>query len=1659
MFILLIVTVFTLPAFAADSDSDSLDDAWESAWFGTLGLDADDDPDHDNLPNIVEFQEGTNPLINDTDYDGLIDYEEVYSPSSYLKSDPTVADTDGDLLNDGVEVLQTGTSPNLADTDGDGLSDFAEARVIGSDPLERDTDGGFADDGKEVLADGTNPLDPTDDEQDSDGDGLSDFSEIMNYNTDRLSVDSDLDGLEDGFEVFEVGTLPDDSDTDGDGLDDGEEYLLYGTKPLKADTDGDNLSDGAEVKTYGTDPFLPDSDYDTLTDGAEVAAGLNPMDPDTDGGGVLDPVELWDDTLDPLDGSDDRPADRDMDGLSNFYEDHIGTNPDDADTDGDNSSDAQDLFPLDNHVSCDPLDADTDDDGLLDGNEIGIMGKTGVLVGTLPTRWDSDLDGISDGVEKGYRIPQNSTKDPDATDMAVYMSDADPTQNTNSRRTDTDLDGLIDGGEDRNFNGAWDSEIGNTYWPDGETDPLKADTDGDSMDDAWEVLYADPSVGIGPALNPLDPSDGAVDADGDSLTNLQEYLLKKWDAVSGQNIDNRTDPRNPDTDEDGLDDGAEANGNYTGLSSDPNNPDSDADGLLDGTEDANGNGTLETDETNPVKKDSDSDNLADGAEDANGNGLVDDGESNPRLWDTDNDGLSDGEERIQFGTSPNLTDTDGDGIPDGVEVGRGADADPSSTTNPAKLDTDGDGISDGQEDSDFNGRVDESETDPASFDSDGDGLSDGLELGFGGDADPATTTNPILRDSDGDGLQDGLEDANRNGAVDQGETNPNSSDTDQGGVNDGTEVLIHGTDPLDPDDDLIADPDGDGLVNVEEILLGTDPNDADTDDDGIPDGIEVGPDPNNPRNTDGEGYIDALDDDSDGDGIPDLVEAGDADIITPAWNSDDDELEDYRDTDSDNDEIDDSLEWTVDANNDGQPDPNADSDELDNFRDPDSDNDGVSDAEEGSGDVDNDGIMNFVDPDDNPQADTSETIGDVIEPFDAGNDATTPDTADTDDAEEGDVAVDGEEPDGDVSEDALQTDAILDENVNDVSGDGSIVQDGVDNDTQFDSIESNDSIRGTITGGAGCSAGDGRGSTGVFLLLPLLGLLLLALRKMQSISGLRANSTARDQGFKKTFGSKGRLLGLILTVIVVGATSVEPAMAQSPENMPASRYSLRAGSLGILQTETGKTLDFLEFEAGMSMGYMSRSFVEKNDDLGYDWTWLGHRVDGEIFGVLGLFSRIDVGVVLPITWWQNGVKFTDVASQTVGSTDIIGIGDLTIVPRFSIFDERRGDDITFGIVTEFVTPTGKRGNYMSSGTFQSIGKLAMSRTKGGFTTAFNLWYRYILESAEVLSIKDGDKLGTSLGLQYVFAKFPLRLALDTYVTVPVMRPFFRNEEIQSEAMGGVGYQFGNFLVQVAGGGGIAPGYGLPRMRLLASLVYSTAGSNAKKTAEAPKEEPVELPTEEPVAAIQPEEKPAVQPEPPGDRDGDKITDDVDKCPDLAEDIDGFGDTDGCPESDNDHDGVTDQADECPLEAGLVDNKGCPAKKAEVAPEPEPLPAPVIEKKGDEILKDIVLFQAASSRVDNEFKPIIKSVAKFIRADKSITKIYIEGYASLTGRSIYNLNLSMKRATAVKNLLIGYGVAPKLMEIKGLGVTHPIIPDMSPEANAVNQRVQFHIIYE
>jgi len=251
------VDAFDPPPIPTDSDGDGMDDGWENAngLDPTDSSDAGEDSDNDGLPNVVEYQEGTDPFDADTDGDGLPDGWELayhFDPLSPVGLDGANGDPDGDTWTNLFEY-QHETNPLVYDAgapddpDNDGLTDAEEA-IHGTDRRDWDTDNDQLSDGWEVA----HGLDP------------------------RVANDIFEDGDQDGLNLFQeqaLGTDPNNPDTDGDGILDGDEFG-YDSALLGRDSDGDGMTDAHEA-ILGTDQFTPDTAGDGVTD----AEDAYPFDP------------------------------------------------------------------------------------------------------------------------------------------------------------------------------------------------------------------------------------------------------------------------------------------------------------------------------------------------------------------------------------------------------------------------------------------------------------------------------------------------------------------------------------------------------------------------------------------------------------------------------------------------------------------------------------------------------------------------------------------------------------------------------------------------------------------------------------------------------------------------------------------------------------------------------------------------------------------------------------------------------------------------------------------------------------------------------------------------------------------------------------------------------------------------------------------------------------------------------------------------------------------------------------------------------------------------------------------------------------------------------------------------------------------------------------
>ena len=321
---------------------------------------------------------------------------------------------------------------------------------------------------------------------DSDADSLFDHLEDINENgqvdmgeTDPLDQDSDDDGLSDGEEVNILRT-----DTRWLQAPNGNYYRLAPPNTWS------NSSSAARSQGYELTSVQDQAEADWLAQTfSEVAGsfwiGLN------DFSGTME----WSDGS-PVAYTQWATGEPNTTFVAAFVGDHSTTEPSNwyADFAGLTSMPAVWESPGPNAptTATDPLAWDTDGDGLNDGQEDGID----------TIFWD------------GHGIPGVS-----GTDPGVFVPDYDPLTTTDPLDLDSDEDGLADGFEDLNGDGAVSV---------GETDASQADSDEDALPDGLE----------------LGLTSGTLDTDGNVF-------------VADADPQSTTDPLAADTDGGGVNDGIE----------------------------------------------------------------------------------------------------------------------------------------------------------------------------------------------------------------------------------------------------------------------------------------------------------------------------------------------------------------------------------------------------------------------------------------------------------------------------------------------------------------------------------------------------------------------------------------------------------------------------------------------------------------------------------------------------------------------------------------------------------------------------------------------------------------------------------------------------------------------------------------------------------------------------------------------------------------------------------------------------------------------------------------------------------------------------------------------------------------------------------------------
>lgn len=335
---------------------------------------------------------------------------------------------------------------------------------------------------------------------------------------------------------------------------------------------------------------------------------------------------------------------------------------------------------------------------------------------------------------------------------------------------------------------------------------------------------------------------------------------------------------------------------------------------------------------------------------------------------------------------------------------------------------------------------------------------------------------------------------------------------------------------------------------------------------------------------------------------------------------------------------------------------------------------------------------------------------------------------------------------------------------------------------------------------------------------------------------------------------------------------------------------------------------------GAWLSYANQPVVLKNGDV-TAFRVIDNQLGADLTASLGLFSRAALGLDLPTFPFQDGSSGVPSRAVTGQQVPTSGFGDLAITGKAAVVTNDEGG---FGLAMlgAVTVPTGDRESFEGEGS-----ATVSARVLADFSLVFaslqaSLGYKlrtnHHLWPNSAGGVIFGDEIPWSIGVLLhpgiIHAldrddRQSWEVALHGSLPAGPVGPFGLGDP-GSQALSPALLAFsdrielGHFrdaFILAGGDVGLASAVGVSTFRGVVAVGWAPRNH---------------------------------------DRDHDGVPDDLDQCPGIAEDRDGFEDNDGCPEMDDDEDGIPDLLDACPRVKGVPNadpkKNGCPAPPPKVS---------------------------------------------------------------------------------------------------------------------------------
>jgi len=385
-------------------------------------------------------------------------------------------------------------------------------------------------------------------------------------------------------------------------------------------------------------------------------------------------------------------------------------------------------------------------------------------------------------------------------------------------------------------------------------------------------------------------------------------------------------------------------------------------------------------------------------------------------------------------------------------------------------------------------------------------------------------------------------------------------------------------------------------------------------------------------------------------------------------------------------------------------------------------------------------------------------------------------------------------------------------------------------------------------------------------------------------------------------------------LLVLGITLTIPltASAQNGGNIDLQAFRPAMDSRGFITVNASQVLGDKEVSFGLVTNWAKNLLTLRDGDKSYAVT---NVISPTLVGAFGLNLKgleLELGVSMPFQV-MSGDRSPDSDNMTPNDPNDDsnyqfegqGIGDMGLHLKTRFLNTSRGPRIGLAMIASLYLPTASEsGSWLGDKSLVPQVMMVVDKelgASGRIKLAANAGMRFrsggdgFIDNGAGMSplmpvtnqrVDVGTTIPFGAAISYALSPQKLDLVGEVFGAIPLS-----GENYQPlEAVAGLKvYLARNSFLTIGGGIGFLPDQGgNPDLRAFLGIVF----------------------------------EPKI-----GDRDGDGLKDDVDRCPNNPEDYDQFEDSDGCPELDNDRDGIVDTDDKCPNapenKNGVEDDDGCP----------------------------------------------------------------------------------------------------------------------------------------